>query len=295
MPKNPKNNNKKGRVPATLKPFTFHGVELNIPKSEEGEALGKCPFCGGDKFSVNIETSKFKCWKGSCNAFGNSNSFLKQLWDMCRIVTKEKHFDKLAENSNFLSGKSVKEFGCALNPLNNNWVVPGYNVESKLTGLYRFCRIKEKDQWKNKLLPTPGAGHHLFNVHNYDPSKNVVDLVEGWRDAISWQETIKNMGLLKQRNILAVPGTNSFKPQWSKFFSGKKVNILFDNDWPRANVQTGEIMEPAGIKGVKRVASILSSGASPPESINHLRWDNDPRGFSESIPDGMDIRDFLSN
>ncbi len=74
-------------VPDTLKPFIFHGVELNW-KDGDKEALGVCPFCYHEnKFSVKIQTGQFQCW--NCQSKGNKSSFLPLLWDTCCEETSE--------------------------------------------------------------------------------------------------------------------------------------------------------------------------------------------------------------
>lgn len=49
--------------PEKLKPYLFHGVNLNWTSGQQtGEATGQCPFCGReDKFTVNIETGQYRC------------------------------------------------------------------------------------------------------------------------------------------------------------------------------------------------------------------------------------------
>jgi len=278
-----------------LRVYKFHGIEFSINGKE---AIGDCPFCGKEqKFSVNTETSQYQCWAGSCKVSGNSTSFLKSYWEHCRDETTNTEYDRLAEESGFLQPHAARAFGVVMSTLKNQWLIPGWNKDARLTGLYRYGRLKDnKDRWFSKLLVCPGTGHHLFNLQNYDTTKPIVDLCEGWRDGIAWYESLTlgtraGKPFINDRSVLAVPGTNSFKPEWSKFFAGKTVNILFDNDHPVTNKD--KTLEGAGLQGVKKVASILSSAPTPPETINFVAWNGSADQYSLDLPDSTDVRDYL--
>lgn len=276
--------------PEPVRPYIFHGVNLEMPKSGR-EALGDCPFCGKEgKFSVNTETSKFQCWGGSCQVTGNSTVFLRMFWEHCREATTTRDYQRLADESGFLKPHAARSFGCCLSTLKNQWLVPGWNADGNLTGLYRYGKIMDKGGWRDRLLSCPGTGQHLFNLQNYDSAKPIVDLCEGWRDGIAWIESLSlttkgGVSYIDSRSVLCIPGTNSFKPAWCKYFAGKTVNILFDNDHPK------DSKEGAGIKGVKKVASILLSSRTPPEKINFMAWNGSLDGYSLDLPDSMDLRD----
>lgn len=285
MPPRPKNKDKE--EPKTLRPYSAHGVLLSNPNIDR-EATGICPFCSGPKFSVNVDTSKFQCWRGSCGESGNSSTFLSKFWELCFEQTTKKDYQRLAKQSGFLGIDSSKEFGCAKNILLGNWVVPGFNKDMKITGLYRFVKIKDGNDWQYRLLPTPGTSKHLFNLHNYKLELEIIYLCEGWRDGIAFSEIMK-IANKEEANILATPGTSIFHQDWYLFFADKEVNILFDNDEPSKNKRTGRIQEGAGLKGTKRISSILMSSPEPPHTINYLDW----LSIDENMKNGMDLRDFL--
>lgn len=302
MPKKPRPDRNSPEYEA-LRPYIFHGLDLN-PNASGEEVATECPFCGKDKFNVNKRTTLFRCWSGSCGVEGNSSSFIRQFWELCHGLTTEDEYQRLVEDSGFFSMDAAKKFGVARNTITGEWIVPGFNASCKMTGLYRFARIKDKKgKWVSKLLPTPGTGHHLFNLQNYEPEKPIIDLCEGWRDGIAWIEMLQSCSvgdpedgvtLFSNRNVVCVPGTNSFKPSWTSLFKGKTVNILFDNDYSKRNNVTGNLQDGAGLKGVKKVASILLSNKEPPEDVYFLRWGNHPEGWDDALADGMDLRDFMN-
>ena len=284
----------KPKVPDALRPYFFHGVEIEVPSSGK-EAMGDCPFCGKTgKFSVNVETSMFKCWSSSCAVQGNSTVFLRLFWEHCKENTTTADYKKLAELSKFTFPDAARSFGVVMSTLTSQWLVPGYGPEGKLTGLYRYGRILDGGKWKDRLLVCPGTGVHLFNLPNLDDSKPIINLCEGWRDGIKLFEamtntTIGGQPLITKHSVLAIPGTNSFKSQWCKFFAGKQVNIWFDNDKPSDEGKDG-----AGLFGVKKVASVLRSSTTPPEEIRYLAWNGNPEQYDENVPNGMDVRDYLT-
>lgn len=284
-------------LPEPLKPYAFHGLKLSAPKGDD--VTTTCPLCGSeDKLSINIETSKFRCWGGACGEKGNSTIFLRKFWKLCFDNTRDSDYAELAKESGFTTVEGLRAFGVALSVTNGKWIIPGHNGKGEMTGLYKWTKIQnKKKEWVTKLLPTPGAGHHLFNLLSYDPAVNTIDIAEGWRDGIMWRDTLAESDHpefnLLNRNVLAVPGTNSFKAAWCPFFSGKKVNILFDNDYPKQNPLTGEMKEPAGLAGVKYVASLLLSAEEPPAEVNFIGWGGGTNGYTANLPDGCDLRDFL--
>jgi hypothetical protein len=287
MPKKPKNDD----IPDALRPYTFHGVELDIPRHGE-EAIGECPFCGSTKFNVNMDTSMFKCWSGSCDESGNATTFLRKFWKFCYDQTTHRDYDKLGEESGF-SGTAANVFGCAMSTLKDQWIIPGYNADGAMVTLLRYGRIKDGDVWKNRLMLCPTmSSSSLMNVQNYDPKLEDVYLFEGWRDAIAWTDYMAVKGITG--NVLATTGTSHFKPGLCSLFSGKRVNVMFDNDIPVVNEKTGKKKKSAGVEGIKRVASILSSSKDgPPDEINYIAWGGDERGYTDKMKDGTDVRDYL--
>ncbi len=159
-----------------------------------------------------------------------------------------------------------------------------------------------------RLLPTPTLKHKLFGVNLYNKKKSEVFLCEGVFDAMALWETLRttkrndkgelistanpNSSLLYEANVLAVPGCKVFFVDWIPLFSGKTVNLVFDNDHPRENPKTGKDIEPAGLSGMQRIAAILNADKKPPLVINYLQWGE--HGYDLDLPSGYDVRDHLT-
>lgn len=116
--------------------------------------------------------------------------------------------------------------------------------------------------------------------------------------------------LLKDTAVFAVPGCNVFYPQWPLVCAGKQVSLLFDNDHAKEAPPGSGRWVRTGYDGMKRVANILLNYEEPPESIQYLKWsgkivtpgaDKNPKqpslsmdGYDPKLPDGADVRDFIS-
>lgn len=284
--------------PKELKPYLFHGVDLDWRDGGK-EASGECPFCGREKFSVDVTTGKWRCLV--CDESGNSSSFLRKLW-------KESHHTKfyrvsLSEGRQIRSN-TLDSWGVVLSLIDKTWMVPGYNPKGTLQQLYRYV---DTGDGYYKLLATPGHSHRLFGVPLYDKSKNVVYLCEGPWDGMALWETwggLKEVGnsytitsnvkssLLADASVLAVPGCNAFDRKWCSLFSGKRVVLMFDNDHPREHPKTGRPVKPAALGGMERIAGLLASYRKPPQEILYHCWGES--GVDLSLPHGYDVRDHLT-
>lgn len=286
-------------IPNGLKVYSFHKVDNLKWNSKEKEASCDCVFCGkSGKLSINLTSSKYQCFV--CGERGNSVTFIRKLWEMSQKLTKDRDYKSLADESGFLDLNSARVWGLAKHMLTGEWCLPGFNKDSKVTGLYRFVKIKDEKtgNWGHKLFASPTLGHHLFGVDLYQPQKPTCYLCEGWRDAVKLYETLSmfednGVSLLADANVLSVPGTNSFKLEWAKFFEGKHVKIMFDNDHPKQHPKTGEEILVGGRAGTARVAAMLNGSA---ESIEYLAWGGrrGHKGYTLDLPNGTDVRDYLN-
>jgi hypothetical protein len=290
-------------TPAFLRPFLFHGVELDW-RDGASEAVGDCPFCGREgKFNVEIDSGKWWCFicqeKPAIKA-SSIESFLHALWTKSDEHTND--YDELAANRKLLFPDTLMAWGVCRSIVDNVWLVPGWAVDGKIGQLYRYVQTPER----MVLLPTPTLPNRLHGVDLFDDSKPLIYLCEGPFDAIALWETLRIAkvngnelmltgnevsSLLAVANVLAVPNCGSVGTPFVKFlelFRNKAVVLMFDSDRPSINPKTGTESPPAGYAASKRAAGLL-------HSCKELRWlDWGSNGYDATLPKGYDVRDWLS-
>ncbi len=292
-------------LPKFLKPYLFHGVQIEIPTEGENQAQGNCPFCSSEgKFFISIKSGLWQCkvcGTGSGRGGGNVYTFLRELWK----ISNEKadgDINALAKDRKFLFPETLSQWGVCKSILTDEWLVPGYGPDRNLCQLYRYSR----DYKSGKLIlkATSGLGHQLHGMDLFDSKKKNVFICEGPWDGMALWEVMKiakddgddlaftaneKVSLLKDSNVIAVPGCSVFNEQWAKIFQDKRVVFLYDNDYPKGS------SGPSGFMGMKRTAHLLMTSEFRPESINILVWEKDvSKGWTNELPDGHDVRDELS-
>lgn len=283
-------------IPEAIQPFLFHGLDLDY--KDKREALGECPLCGKHKFHVNTENGLWDC--KVCSESGNLVQFLEKY----HASLNGEGLSELKNNRKLLDETSLTDWGIAFSHFNQRWYVPGYNSDGIVRQLYRYTPVGNN---KRILHATPTLSHQLHGVNLYEKKKPKVFLCEGPWDGVALYEILKRtkqtdsgltrtgnseISLLKDINVLAVPGCTTFYESWCKLFTGKDVVLLYDSDHPRTNPKTGTEVASAGYSGMKRVAKILLEGSDAPSSISYLNWGVD--GYDPTLPSGTDIRDVLS-
>jgi hypothetical protein len=179
--------------------------------------------------------------------------------------------------------ETVMQWGCVYSPLLQRWLAPGYNVEGQVRQLYKYDPGS-----KIKMRGVKGLGHQLYGVNLYEKHKKELYVCEGFWDGARLWEALKahrlddedkagptvsmTDNLLADANVLAVPGANTFKPEWCSLFADKDVYLLYDNDQPRVHEKTGETIKPTALQGVQRVASILAAAKKQPEEVSYLQY-----------------------
>lgn len=285
-------------TPKNLKPYLFHGVDLRWAKGSK-DAVGDCPMCGAEgKFSVEIETSKYQCWR--CLEKGEMYTFIRRLWDIS--YQRGADLTELATNRK-ISTEVLNEWHITRSIINDDTLIPGYTTTGKLNQLYKYVRTDKG----MAVLGTPGMSHCMFGTHLFDASKPNIFVCEGPWDGMALYETFaglkyiddtyqvtgnRDISLLANNNILSIPGCGSVgKPflKWLPLFAGKNVTLMFDNDHPRSHPKTGQYIAPGGLEATKRAAKMLSESASPPLTISFLEWGAD--GYNEDVKHGADVRD----
>lgn len=289
---------RKFEVHPNLRAYLFHGVTL----TERGaQAIGDCPFCGREgKFSVEIETSKFKCWhcgSGGSKGGGNALGFTRLVYEnavLAASTSQSTFYTTVASERGLLQSDTVVAWGIACT-VDGTWLVPGYGPTGQLDQVYRRTKVTDKGEWVWRLLPTPGIWpegkvHALHLPYtDFDPNyarPNVVICEGPWDGMALWETAQKDE--FGQADIIAVPGCNVWRQEWTEFCRGKNVILLFDSDHPKEVIPGSDKIVRAGYDGMTRVAKRLSGVAA---SVRWLRWG--PDGYDQSLPSGWDIRDTL--
>lgn len=289
-------------LPDKLRPYRFHGVELDYAEGHEN-AEGRCPNCDrDDKFAIHSATGQYNCFRGSCGFKGNVTTFLQWLWGEGDRATTPEQYGQLAADRRLLYPDTLMAWGVVRNVLTGDWLMPGWTADVKLYQLYRYTQIRTRQgSLRKALLATPGLKHQLFGVNVYAPEKSQLYLTEGPWDAMVLWEVLKNTkevesglsptanitrSLLADANVLAVPGCRVFSDKWLPLFAGKVVYLMYDNDHPQGG------SPPAGYAGMHTVASLLTAAPQPPEAVNYLHWGHN--GYDATLPSGFDVRDTLT-
>lgn len=289
-------------LPPALKTFTHYKVDLTWKGGTQAQA--ECPFCNDDrgKFSVNVLTGLFDC--KVCGVSGNPLEFIRQLWKYSDKATNTQQLAMLAKDRKLCDPMTLNHWGACRSVTSSEWIVPAYAHDKdgvlKLHQVYRWVNILDAktNKWHMRLIPTPGIWgdgkvHGVFMPSQaHDPNRGNVLICEGAWDGMALWEALQQSEHSHDNNVVAVPGANVFSSEWQPFFAGKSVTLLFDNDHPRKNPATGDMNEPAGFAGVKRCCRVMAAMAEGPSSVSWLKWGD--RGFDPQLPDGHDVRDFLS-
>lgn len=293
----------KNETPDQIKPFAFHGLDLDWGISGS-EALGDCVFCGKEgKFSVRVETGQWQCFR--CGESGGIYKFLHSFWNLCDSSTEDYNF--ILDKRGLKSAETLMTWGVCTSILTGKWLFPAWSHDTE--GKLRLCQLyaytKTPERWL--MYPTPQLTHGLFGLDLCDKDKQEVYIAEGPWDAIALWETFKALrydgssfhetsvykdSLLHGANIIGVASTTalnkSLTPVLQKHVKGKTVYLWFDNDYPRKHPKSGELLEPAGFAGTKRAAGVVGAAS---DDIHFLDWG--PEGYSKSYPDGFDVGDSI--
>lgn len=282
----------KAEAPEALRPYLFYGLDLNYGN---GEAEGPCVSCGAEsRFYVSPDKGLYSCKK--CGVEGNVYGFLANLHAASKRRTRESELLALSSERS-IAPTILKQWGLAKSLLTGEWLLPAYNDKGGFSNLYRWISFKDPETGgtKRRLCGGPGLQHQLFGLHLIDPKRSEFLICEGPWDAMTLVQSLnaaKGTSVYREANVLAVPGCEVFREEWTYLFTGKKVSLLYDSDHPKTNKETGAKIPPAGWRGCLRAAAILSSAKAPPATVQVLKWG--PEGFSRLLPSGTDIRDLLT-
>lgn len=311
--------------PDPLRPYIFHGVQL---ASKGSHAVGDCPFCKHEgKFSVDVVTGLWRCFvcgAGTTSGGGNSLVFLRLLHEQSMVASRPPNNARnalaaanghtalppggtppdaiAARVGDFWAGvtsdrclcrpETPEAWGVCQSIIDGDWLVPGYGTDGKLDQLYKRVRVYVKGEWTYQLRPTPGVWpegkvHALhLPTSDFDPTRPLISICEGPWDGMAMWEVVQPR---PDSNVIAVPGCNVWRDEWSEMCRGKHVTLWFDSDHPVPEaLAQGRTVRP-GYDGMARIAKRLSGIAA---SVKYIRWGSE--GYDESKPSGWDVRDELS-
>lgn len=280
-------------TPAALRPFIFHGLQVEYPNGGE-QGTATCPFCNRErKFYISIADGRWSCKvcaTGNDKGGGNVYTFLRQLWEVSARAGAD-DLRTLAEDRSLLDVETLTKWGVVQSHLTGEWLVPGYAVEGGgLNQLYRYVPSM-KDEGRHVLLTTPTLNHQLHGYQLFDKKRDAVWITEGPWDGMALWEVLQH-SKDRESNVLAVPGCGTWNPKWGEALAGKWVTLLYDNDHPKEDEQ-GRVIEPAGYVGMRRVAKLLLAQPIPPKGIRYLAWGGAAKDHDPELRAGFDLRDWL--
>lgn len=285
-------------LPRNLRPFDFHKIDLGGWQGKD-QVPAECPFCGELKFSIAAETGLWDCKRASCGKRGNSLTFLRQLWEESLARTTD--WSELWQDRRLLDPGTLIAWGACKSIITGEWLLPAWSPEGKLHQLYRRHKLLERGRWKWNLSPTPGVWKDGDSHGLFGPTAEMISgkraeegqatfYCEGPWDGMAFWEALRGMGLSDP--IVAVPGANVFKEEWTQPVSGRRAVLLFDSDHPKPNPATSELQAPVGWAGMRRASRAMLSHEAPPSEIDCIWWGEG--GFDPQLSNGWDVRDHLS-
>lgn len=233
--------------------LTRFNVHFSKSNGDGTEAVGDCPFCGKeDHFYINNSNGLWLCHH--CGKKGNQLSFIEML-----LPSFQKSFcgtpEILLASNRHLKPETLRSAGIGYNPQTGEYIIPAYKPDGKLHTVYTCKIINGK---LSKPFCLKGFPTFLYGLEKLNADK--VYLCEGIWDMLAMRELGLSAG--------AMPGATTFKTEWGKYFTGKVVYIVNDND-------------EAGRNGIEKAIGLLRNVAM---EINRIKW---PAGK----PAGYDVRD----
>jgi len=238
--------------------YMFEQLGFVYESENDTQYIGKCFFCGKPgHFFINKNTLQWDC--KVCTKSGGKKSIIAKVNDFSPVMLKDKPLNLLCKNRG-LKADTFRGASLGYLPVDSIYTIPTFDIDGHIVGMHVF---------------DPGAGIralkgfdlHIYNLQNYDAAIDTVWLCEGQWDTLA---LIEIMGT--DKNILGVPGAETFKTPWVDYCRKKRVNILYDND-------------KAGQQGVEKVIENIQNDAT---EIYTIKWNDD-------APEGYDIRDLYKD
>lgn len=256
----------------------WHGL---TPNRSGNEFLCDCPFvdCPSyidgkpEKFTMQCQTAQWRCFV--CNRQGNAYTFLDEIHANSLSKTTEAHLQQLCSlRKGAIEVPDLIEMQVARNPATEQWCVPAWNAEGKISNLYIW-----KDQYdpesgklRRQFMSSPTFNHVPYGIHRLRPASNrPIFVTEGQWDYIALMGIFRRLELSNKYDILAAPGAGTFPKKYLSVFNGREVILLYDND-------------KAGTTGMESLVNNMVNAAVMPLSVKRIVWPSD-------LKEGFDISD----
>lgn len=227
-----------------------------------------CPFCTDEGHCyLNVDTGLFDCKK--CGASGNAVTFVRHQYALALEATTDDDYREL-KDARGLPLQTLKRHGLAYHADRRSWLLPAKN---KVGDVVNLILVTLRPPSKRYL---PGLSTALFGLENLSSDTALPLFVcEGPWDGIALDYQMVRRKTRARYDILAAPSASIFKDTWTKFFEGRIVRLLFDND-------------EAGRKGQERASKLLGPVA---REVWGLVW---PAGTPEKCDIADLVRDNVS-
>lgn len=244
-----------------LQLFLQHGVSFG--RQNTTNSVGDCIFCGKDgHFCANPKTKAWDC--KVCGKSGGFQAFLREVTELGLDQFSGTIAKKLAFNRK-LKVSTLRRFNVGYNPSSDKYIIPvPYTDEQGGLWDVRHCRIGKR------LMTTAGCQVGLLGWEQLEEAETIW-LCEGEWDGMAMDEILFRLKLRGKHRIAAVPGANTFKADWFRFFHDKNVIVCYDNDQP-------------GRLGATKVYNSISREV---KSIKFVHW-------ADENEEGFDIRDLYA-
>ncbi len=244
--------------------FGWFGVVFH--RNGSAEALADaCPWCGKDKFSLNVTTGEYHC-KHCAEGSGNHWTFLRWAYGEALKGTTADRYSALGKKRG-IAPQTLKRHGLAYDEGGARWLIPFKNAEGNVVNLQLYYPDAPKGQTKQNL---PGLSTAIYGFEQLAKDKERPVLIcEGPFDAIALDYSLGANNRAKYA-IVATPGT--FKEAWAPHFRGRKVRAFYDND-------------KGGEQHRERVRKLLGVSGVAAE-LKVLKW-------PDGTPDGYDVNDLI--
>ena len=203
--------------------FELFGPAFSVNGSPQAVA-DACPWCGKDRFDLNVNTGQFKCHSGACGQSGNSYDFINWVHGNLLRETTDREYHPLRDKRN-LPVQTLRRNGVAWNGADGCWLIPYKSETGRVQNLTRdFLGTGRK-------LSLPGLSLRLYGLDKLSSdAERTLFVCEGAFDAIALDHHLVSNKTRTRYDIIAVPCAGTFNVSWLKYLKGRTVRLVFDND-----------------------------------------------------------------